>query len=39
LRRPFNEFAGVKGSDFFYGAFARGEKVYRRYLFRKPAVS
>ncbi len=37
LRRPFNEFAGVKGSDFFYGAFARGEKVYRRYLFRKPA--
>lgn len=38
LRPTFREFAGVQGSDFFYGAFVRGEKVYRRYVFRKPAI-
>lgn len=31
----FKEFAGMKGSKFFYGAFASGEKVYKRYVFRK----
>jgi ubiquinone/menaquinone biosynthesis C-methylase UbiE len=36
LHKPFNEFAGVKGSRFFYGAFQNGEKEYRSYLFRKP---
>lgn len=36
LRRIFKEFAGVKGSDFFYGAFASGEKIYKRFLFRRP---
>ncbi len=37
LRRTFREFAGVQGSEFFYGALARREKIYRRYLFRKEA--
>lgn len=37
LRRTFKEFAGLQGSDFFYGAFANGEKVYKRFLFRRPA--
>ena len=35
LRKPFSEFAGVKGSNFFYNAFQNGEKEYRSYLFRK----
>jgi len=35
LRRTFREFAGLQGSEFFYGALARREKLYRRYLFRK----
>ena len=35
LRSTFNEFAGLRGSQFFYGAFARGEKKYKRYVFRK----
>jgi ubiquinone/menaquinone biosynthesis C-methylase UbiE len=35
LRRTFREFAGVQGSEFFYGALARREKLYRRYLFRR----
>jgi ubiquinone/menaquinone biosynthesis C-methylase UbiE len=33
LRQPFNEFAGMKGTEFFYGAFANGEKIYKRYVF------
>ncbi len=36
LRPTFREFAGVRGSQFFYGAFASGEKVYKRFLFQKP---
>lgn len=36
LHKPFREFAGMKGSSFFYGAFQNGEKEYRSYLFRKP---
>jgi ubiquinone/menaquinone biosynthesis C-methylase UbiE len=36
LRSTFNEFAGLQGSRFFYGAFAEGKKIYKRYLFRKP---
>lgn len=36
LRNTFNEFAGLQGSRFFYGAFASGEKIYKRFLFRKP---
>jgi len=36
LRYTFKEFAGVKGSDFFFNAFVRREKIYRRYLFQKP---
>lgn len=33
LRRPFNEFAGMKGTEFFYGAFANGKKIYKRFVF------
>ncbi|MCK5919750.1 MAG: class I SAM-dependent methyltransferase [Methylococcales bacterium] len=36
LHKPFNEFAGMKDSQFFYGAFKNRTKIYRRYLFRKP---
>lgn len=36
LHPIFKEFAGMKGSKFFYGAFASGEKVYKRFVFRKP---
>jgi SAM-dependent methyltransferase len=35
LRKVFAEFAGVRGSNFYYEAMKRREKVYRRYLFRK----
>ena len=38
LRRVFLEFAGVQGSNYFYDAMKRREKVYRRYLFRKAPV-
>ncbi len=33
LHRPFYEFAGMKGTEFFYGAIANGEKIYKRYIF------
>jgi ubiquinone/menaquinone biosynthesis C-methylase UbiE len=33
LHRPFNEFAGLKGTEFFYDAFANGEKFYKRFIF------
>lgn len=39
LRHTFNEFAGLQGSQFFYGAFASGEKVYKRFLFQKPLTT
>ena len=35
LRGIFAEFAGVRGSNFYYEAMKRREKVYLRYLFRK----
>ncbi len=39
LVRPIvREFAGVKGSQFFYGALQSGEKVYKRFVFQKPTV-
>jgi SAM-dependent methyltransferase len=37
LRQPFSEFAGMKGTEFFYGAFANGEKIYKRFVFMKKA--
>lgn len=36
LRRIFGEFAGVRGSKYYYQPLMAGEKVYRRFLFRKP---
>ncbi len=36
LRKIFHEFAGTEGTNFFFGPLARAEKVYRRYLFKKP---
>ena len=39
LHKLFNEFAGVKGSRFFYTAFQNGDKEYRSYLFRKPLTA
>ncbi|HUF37146.1 MAG TPA: class I SAM-dependent methyltransferase [Anaerolineales bacterium] len=36
LRRVFTEFAAVPGSKYFYEAMIRGEKVYRRHVYRKP---
>lgn len=35
LQKIFHEFAGTEGTNFFFGAFARQEKVYKRFLFRK----
>ncbi len=36
VRPIVREFAGVKNSKFFYGALQSGEKVYKRFVFRKP---
>lgn len=38
IRKPFYEFAGMKGSDYVYGPLRRGEKVYLNFVFRKPAA-
>lgn len=35
LQTPFNEFAALRGTRFYYGAFFSGEKVYKRFVFRK----
>ena len=39
LRPIFHEFAGTRGSRVFYGTFASGERVYRRFMLRKGAAT
>ena len=36
LHKPFNEFAGMKGSEFFYGSLKNGNKRYMSFVLRKP---
>jgi ubiquinone/menaquinone biosynthesis C-methylase UbiE len=36
FRSQFYEFAGTKGSNYVYNALKKREKVYIRYLFKKP---
>ena len=36
FRSQFYEFAGTKGSNYVYNALKNREKVYIRYLFKKP---
>ena len=38
LHKPFNEFAGMKGSEFFYGSLKNGDKRYLSFIFRKPSA-
>jgi ubiquinone/menaquinone biosynthesis C-methylase UbiE len=35
FHKPFAEFAGLPGSEFFYGALATGKKRYKRFVFQK----
>jgi SAM-dependent methyltransferase len=35
LHMPFNEFAAMKGSRLFYGAFQSREKIYRSFMLQK----
>jgi len=37
LHKPFNEFAGMKGTNYFYGAFVNGDKIYMGFVLRKVA--
>ena len=39
MHRPFGEFAGLKGSQFFYGDLLRGEKSYHRFVLQKAGPS
>jgi ubiquinone/menaquinone biosynthesis C-methylase UbiE len=36
IRKPFYEFAGMKGSGYVYGPLKHGEKMYLNFVFRKP---
>ena len=38
VRKFCDEFAGMKGSNYVYGSLARREKVYLKFVLRKPAM-